>query len=71
MAKEESRQQTRPNTTPPPKKAVKVKEAAVLLGICENSVRRLIDRDKLRTIRVLRHHLIPLEEIDKLLAGDK
>ena len=53
----------------PPAKTVKIREAAAMLGICENSVRRLIDREHLRTIRVLRHHLIPLEEIDRFLAG--
>lgn len=57
-----------PNGTTPAVKAVKIREAAVLLGISENSVRRLIDREKLRTVRVLRHHIIPLEEINRLLS---
>ncbi len=54
----------------PQAQTVKIREAAAILGICENSVRRLIDRGKIRTIRVLRHHLIPVAELDKLLAGD-
>ncbi|HEV2692203.1 MAG TPA: helix-turn-helix domain-containing protein [Verrucomicrobiae bacterium] len=49
-------------------RAVKIREAAAMLGISENSVRRLIDRDKLRAVRVLRHLLIPISEIEKLLA---
>lgn len=65
-----SRQQTRPSVTPPATRTVKIKQAAVLLGICENSVRRLIDRDKLRTIRALRHHLIPVSEIERFLSGE-
>lgn len=49
-------------------RAVKIREAAVMLGICENSVRRLIVRGKLRAVRVLRHVLIPISEIEKLLS---
>jgi excisionase family DNA binding protein len=60
--------QSEPSAGQPAKKAVKIKEAAMLLGICENSVRRLIDRQQLRTNRVLRHHLIPMEEIDRFLS---
>jgi excisionase family DNA binding protein len=52
----------------PPRRAVKIHEAAQMLGVCENSVRRLIDRDKLRSIRVLRHVLIPISDIEKLLS---
>ena len=39
-----------------------------MIGVSENSVRRLIDRDKLKSIRVLRHILIPITEIEKLLS---
>ncbi|HPY31368.1 MAG TPA: helix-turn-helix domain-containing protein [Verrucomicrobiota bacterium] len=63
------RQQAQPDGTPPAAKAVKIKQAAVILGICENSVRRLIDREKLRTIRTLRHHLVPVAEIERFLSG--
>jgi len=71
MAQEKpSRQQAQPSVTPPATKAVKIKQAAVIMGICENSVRRLIDREKLRTIRALRHHLIPISEIERFLAGE-
>lgn len=58
------------HATTPQAKAVKIKDAAVMLGICENSVRRLIDRDKLRAVRVLRHLIIPIDEIERFLAKD-
>jgi excisionase family DNA binding protein len=52
----------------PPARAVKIREAAAMLGICENSVRRLVDRDKLRAVRALRHVLIPVSEIERFLS---
>lgn len=52
----------------PPARAVKIRQAAAMIGVSENSVRRLIDRDKLKSIRVLRHILIPITEIEKLLS---
>lgn len=52
----------------PPARAVKIREAAAMLGICENSVRRLIVRDKLRAVRALRHILIPICEIERFLS---
>ncbi|MEI7535020.1 MAG: helix-turn-helix domain-containing protein [Verrucomicrobiae bacterium] len=49
-------------------KAVKIKEAAKMLGVCENTVRRLIIRNKLRRVPGLRHVLIPVSEIDRFLS---
>ncbi len=49
-------------------KAVKLKDAAQMLGVCENTVRRLIDRNKLRRVHGLRHVLIPVSEIDRFLS---
>jgi excisionase family DNA binding protein len=49
-------------------KAVKIKEAAQMLGVCENTVRRLIIRNKLRRVPGLRHILIPVSEIDRFLS---
>lgn len=48
--------------------AFSVKETAQILGLCEKTVRRLIDRKKLRAIRVLRHLLIPKSEIIRFLT---
>ena len=56
-------------TAPEPRrKTVKIKEAAEMLGVCENTVRRLIDRGKLRRVPGVRHILIPLSEIDHFLS---
>lgn len=55
-------------TNAPKKMAVKISEAAAMLGVCENSVRRLIARGKLRAVRVLRHVLVPVSEIERLLS---
>jgi excisionase family DNA binding protein len=62
----------RPNTNinSPAKRAVKISEAAGLLGVSESSIRRLISRGILKPIRVLRHLLIPLKQLDALLNGD-
>jgi len=54
--------------TNPPKLAVKISEAAAMLSLSENSVRRLIDREKLRAVRDLRHILIPMSEIERFLS---
>lgn len=55
-------------TNAPRKMAVKIPEAAAMLGISQNSVRRLITRGKLRAVRVLRHVLVPISEIERLLS---
>lgn len=51
------------------RKALKLREAAQVLGVSTKTVRRLIDRNKLRAVRVLRHLLIPITEIDRFLSG--
>lgn len=52
---------------PPLRLAYSVKEAALILGVSEKSVRRLIDRGLLRPSRALRHLLIPRKEIERFL----
>lgn len=47
--------------------ALSVKETAEALGVCEKTVRRLIQRRLLRASRALRHLLIPRTEIERLL----
>ena len=49
------------------RRAYSLKETASTLGISESSVRRLIARGKLRPSRLLRHLMVPVEEIDRLL----
>ena len=50
------------------RKTVKIKEAAEMLGVCENTVRNLITRGKLRRVPGIRHVVIPLSEIDRFLS---
>ena len=49
------------------KRAVRIDEAASLLGVSHWTVRRLIKRGELRSCRQLRCHLIPLSEIERFL----
>ena len=60
---------TRPSEQPamPQRLAFSVRETALMLGISEKSVRRLIDRGLLRRSRALRHLLIPRSEIEGFL----
>jgi len=48
--------------------AVKISEAAFLLNISKTSVRRLIDRGELKSIRKLRHTLITRASIETFLS---
>jgi excisionase family DNA binding protein len=47
--------------------AFSVKEVALILGLSEKSVRRLIYRGLLRSSKALRHLRIPRSEIEKFL----
>jgi len=47
--------------------AFSVQETAILLGVSDKTVRRLISRKLLRPSRALRHHLIPKKEIERFL----
>ena len=58
------------NWGPIPKKGFKLKEAAVYLGVQPTSVRRLISRGILKPLRVLRHIIIPVSQLDALLEGE-
>ena len=49
------------------RRAYKIQEAAEILGVTPITVRRLINRGLIRPCRVLRHVLIPADEIEKLL----
>jgi len=50
--------------------ALKLKDACEYLGgISASSVRRLIERGLLVPNRALRHHLFPIAELDRFLAG--
>lgn len=47
--------------------AFSIRETALMLGICDKSVRRLILRGVIRPCRALRHILIPKDEIERFL----
>ena len=55
----------------PPRKSVNVKEAAAMIGVCEESVRRLVRRKLLKKANAFRTILIPIEEIDIFLGETK
>jgi excisionase family DNA binding protein len=50
-----------------PRLAYSISEAAVMLGVCDKTVRRLISRRLIRPSRALRHLLIPKKEIERFL----
>lgn len=49
------------------RRAFRIREVAQMLNVSEPSVRRLVGRGLLRPCRVLRHLLIPADQIDALL----
>ena len=51
----------------PARLAYSVQETALMLGVCDKSVRRLILRGLIRPSRALRHILIPKDEIERFL----
>jgi len=58
------------NTDMPPSHRLtcKIKEAAAMLGVSESTVRRLISRGDIRVSRKLRHPLIPMSELARLIS---
>ena len=52
-----------------PRLAYRVHEVAEMLGVSEKSVRRLIARRLLTPSKVLRHLLIPRQQVEALVAG--
>jgi len=51
-----------------PRLTYKLNEAAVMLGISTMSVRRLVDSGTLKSVRRLRHQLIPAAELERFTA---
>lgn len=51
-----------------PRLSCKIREAAVLLGVSDSTIRRLIARGDIRVSRKLRHPLIPMSELVRLIA---
>jgi len=56
-------------TTLPERQTLDVKDSATELGVCEETVRRLVRRKVLRKLPGIRHILIPKSEIQRYLNG--
>jgi len=54
-----------------PRLTYKLNEAAFILGISTMSVRRLVDSGSLKSVRRLRHQLIPAAELERFAARAK
>ena len=52
------------------RKALNLRETSKILGVSLDTIRRLVKAKKLKTIRLSLkgHHLIPVKEIDRILA---
>ena len=48
--------------------AVKVSEAAAIIGVSEATIRRAIKRGLLKPCRAFRHPLIPIEQLRQLVG---
>lgn len=55
-------------TIPAGRLTLKVPEAAAILGVNPQTVRRLIDRGIIKAIRATRHPLIPVSEIHRFAS---
>jgi len=51
--------------------ALTVMQSAVMLGVSDYAIRKLIKRGQLRGIPVGKTHMIPKMAIDELLRGEK
>lgn len=60
----------RPSATLEGRLALRIPEVAQALGISKTSVRRLIKRGHLKPLRILRHVLVPVEQLSKLVNGE-
>ena len=56
---------TQEGTVPSGRLTLKVPEAAAILGVNPQTVRRLIDRGLIKAIHATRHPLIPVSEIQR------
>lgn len=63
-----SRDQLRSPCPSVPRVAFSPQETADMLGLSLTTVRRLIRKGRLRTVRGIRHRVIPRSEIDRLLT---
>jgi len=69
MSTEKSNSIEQGGNNPLPKLAYSPAEAAEVLGVCQDTVYRLLRRGKLRASNALRHKLIPRTEIERFLES--
>lgn len=62
--------ETKPAEANLPKLAFSIPEAGQIIGVSDITVRRLIQRGKLRCLNSLRHKIIPMVEIERFLKSD-
>ena len=51
-------------------KLVSINEAATALSVSLDTVRRMIARQQLRSVRVLRRVMVPTAELERLCCGE-
>lgn len=47
-----------------------VKDLSIVLGVSERTIRRAIENNSIKSVRVCRQLRIPLSEVDRLLKGE-
>ncbi len=57
-----------PDFGSPRRVLLRIAEVAEILNVCQRTVRRLVDRQKLPRVRAFRHVLIPKEAVARFLA---
>jgi hypothetical protein len=55
----------------PRSKLVSIPRAAVMLGVCERTVIKAIERREIRVTELLSRRYIPRSEIERLTRGEK
>jgi excisionase family DNA binding protein len=63
------KQKTTNESQPLPKLAYSPEEAALVIGVCRDTVYRLLKRGLLRSSSALRHKVIPHVEIERFLKS--
>lgn len=59
----------RPPATLEGRLTLRIPEVAQLLGVSQTTVRRMIRRRHLQTLRILRVHLIPVDQLQTLIGS--
>jgi hypothetical protein len=63
----ETEQAPEQHADPLKRRAIKISDSAVMLGVTPVSIRRLLKNGTIKGLNILRHTLIPVSEIDRIL----